>query len=123
MANGRSIVEVAWRGAAALVLACSCAMPVAAQETPDQYNKANAESRRHSEAQQQLRNQAHDLRKSEGTALQTCQGAGSSAAQSACENQVGIQTQQQRYRLDNQAIGERNNHTRILKGIGVHRVP
>jgi hypothetical protein len=101
-------------------------LPVAAasaQETPDQFNAANAEKRRYNEAQNQLRNQAHDLRNDQAKGLLQCQGAGSGAAQNACANNLDIQLRQRGLDLNNQAIQERNNHNLILKGIGVHRVP
>src|ERR1700754_3801800 len=52
------------RGLAALFasLALLHAVPVLAQETPDQFDAANAENRRHTQQQNQFRNQAHDLR-------------------------------------------------------------
>jgi hypothetical protein len=106
---------------AALVL--FTAVPALAQETPDQFNAANAEQRRHTEAQQQIRNQAHDLRVDQGRALLGCQGAGSAAAQSACSNNVGINMNQRNLDLRNQIIQEHNSHNQILQGLGVHRVP
>jgi hypothetical protein len=99
------------------------AIPALAQETPDQFNAANAEQRRHSEAQNQLRNQAHDLRNDQDRALLGCQGAGSAAAQSACSNNVGINMNQRNLDLRNQIIQEHNSHNQILQGLGVHRVP
>jgi len=98
-------------------------VPALAQETPELFDAANAENRRHSEAENQLRNQAHDLRTDRTKALLGCQGTGSAAAQKACTNNVDIDTRQNKLDLDNQVIQERNNHTLILKGIGVHRVP
>jgi hypothetical protein len=106
-----------------LSLALLQAAPVAAQETPDQFDAANAENRRFSEAQNQLRNQAHDLRDDREKALLQCQGAGSAAAQNACQSNVGIDMRQRGLGLSNQIIQERNNHDLILKGIGVRRVP
>ena len=113
------------RGLAGLFvsLALLQAIPALAQETPDQFNAANAESRRHSEAQNQLRNQAHDLRNDQEKALLQCQGAGSAAAQNACAGNAAINLRQRGLDLNNQSIQERNNHNLILKGIGVHRVP
>jgi hypothetical protein len=99
------------------------AVPVRAQETPDQFDAANAENRRHSEAQNQLRNQAHDLRNDRAKALLGCQGTGSAAAQNACNSNVEINTRQRDLDLGNQSIQEHNTHNQILKGIGVHRVP
>ncbi|MDQ7249492.1 hypothetical protein [Dongia sedimenti] len=112
-------------GAAALLLSLALlhAVPAGAQETPEQFDAANAENRRHSEAQNQLRNQAHDLRTDRGNALLQCQGAGSAAAQGACSSNVEINTRQRDLDLNNQFIRERNSHNQILKGIGVHRVP
>ena len=113
------------RGLAGLFvsLALLHAVPALAQETPDQFNAANAESRRHSEAQNQLRNQAHDLRNDQAKALLQCQGAGSAAAQKACAGNADVNLRQRGLDLNNQAIQERNSHNLILKGIGVHRVP
>ena len=113
-----------WLGGvgAGLLLALPLA-PALAQETPNQFDDANAENRRHSEAESQQRNQAHDLRDNRTKSLLGCQGTGSAAAQKACTNNVDIDTRQHTLDLDNQAIQERNNHNLILKGIGVHRVP
>jgi hypothetical protein len=105
-------------GALALIPAA-----VLAQESPDQFDAANAENRRHGEALNQLRNQAHDLRSDRAKALLHCQGAGSASAKSACANNVGIELRQRGMGLDNQIIQERNTHNQIIKGIGVHRVP
>jgi hypothetical protein len=99
------------------------AIPALAQETPNQFNAANAENRRHTESQSQLRNEAHDLRNDQERALLSCQGAGSAAAQSACNSNVGIDTRQRDLNLHNQILQERNTHNQILQGIGVHRVP
>ena len=109
--------------AAVVALCWLPAMPDLAQETPSQFDAANAESRRHSEAQNQLRNQALDLRTDRANKLLTCQGAGSAMARTACANNVEIDLRRRGLGLDNQVIRERNNHNRILKGIGVHRVP
>jgi hypothetical protein len=124
MANARAKGWIG-RGLAGLCLMAVLlpAVPVAAQETPDQFDAANAENRRFTEAQNQLRNQAHDLRNDQARALLQCQGAGSAAAQGACQSNVGIDTRQRDLGLSNQFIQERNNHDLILKGIGVHRVP
>jgi hypothetical protein len=99
------------------------AAPASAQETPDQFNAANAENRRHNEAQNQLRNQAHDLRNDRAKGLLQCQGAGSAAAQRACTNNLDLNLRQRGLDLNNRAIQEQNNHNLILKGIGVHRAP
>ena len=99
------------------------AAPAWAQETPDQFNAANAENRRHNEVQNQLRNRAHDLRNDRANGLLQCQGAGSAAAQNACTNNLDIDLRNRGLDLNYQAIQERNNHNLILKGIGVHRVP
>jgi hypothetical protein len=114
-----------WIGAglAGLILALAHAVPALAQETPDQFDAANAENRRHSAVENQLRGQAHDLRTDRMRALQTCAGAGSPAAQKACTSNVEIDQRQRGLMLDNKAIEERNTHDLILKGIGVHRVP
>ena len=112
-------------GTAGLILSIALitAAPVLAQETPDQFDAANAEARRHTEAQQQLRNEAHDLRNDQSKALLQCQGAGSAAAQSACAGNVDMNMQQRSLGLRNDIIQEHNTHNQILKGIGVHRVP
>ena len=106
-----------------MILPLLPAAPALAQETPDQFNAANAENRRHNEAQNQLRNQAHDLRIDRAKGLLQCQGAGSAAAQNACASNLDIQLRQRGLDLNNQAIQEKNNHNLILKGTGVHRVP
>ena len=106
-----------------LVLTALYAGAALAQETPDQFNKANAEARRHSQVQQDLRNRAHQDRLDENNARLSCQGSGSAAAMSACNSNVGIDMRQRGLDLSNQIIDERNNHTQILQGMGVHRVP
>jgi len=110
----------AWIGG---VLGAMIALPAVAQETPDQFNDANMENRRHSVAENELRNREHDLRTDRTKALLHCQGAGSAAAQKACTSNVEIDTRQRNLNLDNQRIQEDNTHNQILKGIGVHRVP
>jgi hypothetical protein len=112
-------------GLAALLIALPLlqVIPASAQETPDQFNAANAETRRHQEVQNQLRNQAHDLRNDRANGLLQCQGAGSAAAQSACANNLDLQLRRRGLDLNNQIIQERDNHNLILKGTGVHRVP
>lgn len=109
--------------AALLMLPLSLSAPAWAQETPDQFNAANAENRRHNEAQNQLRNQAHDLRNDRAKGLLQCQGVGSAAAQKACSNNLDLNLRQRGLDLNNRAIQEQNNHNLILKGIGVHRAP
>lgn len=111
----------AW--ALALAVAATAGPMALAEETPQQFDAANAENRRHSEAQNQLRNDAHDLRNDQARALLGCERAGSAAAVQACRSNVAIDMRQRGLDLDNQIIRERNNHTQILKGIGVHRVP
>jgi hypothetical protein len=113
------------RGVAALLVSLTLlhAVPAWAQETPDQFNAANAENRRHSESQNQLRNQAHDLRNDRDKALLGCQGTGSAAAQGACNSNVGIDMRQRGLDLHNQIIQEHNSHNQILQGLGVHRAP
>jgi hypothetical protein len=107
----------------ALALVLLPAVPAAAQETPDQFDAANAENRRHSEALNQLRNQAHDLRNDRAKALLQCQGAGTAAARNACASNVEIDLRRRDLDLGNRLLQERNSHDLILKGIGVHRVP
>jgi len=114
-ANGRVL--------AGLLMAVGFSLSASAQETPDQFNAANAENQRFYEAQNKLRNQQHDLRNDRAKGLLQCQGAGSAAAQSACTSNLDIDLRQRGLDLNNQRIQERNNHSLILKGIGVHRVP
>jgi hypothetical protein len=99
------------------------AAPASGQETPGQFNAANAENRRHTEAENRLRNEALELRQDRAKALLQCQGAGSVVARNACAGHVDIDTRQRGLDLNNQAIREQNNHNLILKGIGVRRVP
>jgi flavoprotein len=106
-----------------VVLPVVFSLSASAQETPDQFNAANAENQRFYEAQNKLRNQAHDLRNDRARGLLQCQGAGSGAAQNACANNLDIDLRQRGLDLNNQRIQEQNNHSLILKGIGVHRVP
>jgi hypothetical protein len=112
-----------WIGSVLAGLIVMPAVPVQAQETPEQFNDANAENRRHSEAERALRNQERDLRTDRAKALLQCQGAGSAAAQKACAGNAEIDTRQRDLDLGNRSIQERNTHNQILKGIGVHRVP
>jgi hypothetical protein len=90
-----------------------------AQETIDQFNAANAENRRHSAAESQLRNDALQLHQDQGRGLLNCQGAGSAGAIGACQGNVQIQTQQRGLMLDNRVQQERNAHRQNLQGIGV----
>ena len=125
-------------GAAAgmlLAAALACTAPAAAQQAPaaiiprvsgetiDQFNAANAESRRYAETQSQLRNDALILRNDRARALLTCQGAGSAAAAGACDSNAAIAARQRGLQLDNKALGARDTHSLILQGIGVHSVP
>jgi hypothetical protein len=111
-------------GIGPVLLMMALAIPAAlAQETPDQFNAANAETRRYNEIQNQLRNQAHDLRNDQARGVLQCQGAGSAAAQGACANNLDINLRQRGLNLNNQVIQQRDNHNLILKGTGVHRVP
>jgi len=95
-------------------------LPALAQETIDQFNAANAENRRHSAAENQLRNDAQQLRKDETQGLVGCQGAGSSAAVNACGNNVELGIQRRSIMLNNQALQEQNAHANTLRGIGVN---
>jgi hypothetical protein len=103
-----------------LLVAFMALAPVArAQETIDQFNAANAENRRHSAAQSQLRNNALQLRQDQARGLLNCQGAG---AVGACQGNDQIQTQQRGLMLDNRIQQERDAHRQNLKGIGVSPV-
>ncbi|GAB2178170.1 hypothetical protein [Dongia sp. agr-C8] len=112
-----------WLVGAAAALPLLCALPAAAQEAPDQFDAANAETRRYSEIQNQLRNQAHDLRNDRARGLLHCQGAGAAAAQKACAGNLDLNLRRRGLDLYNQTIQQRNSHNLILKGTGVHRVP
>ena len=103
---------------AVLLLAAlaSLASTARAQETIDQFNAANAENRRHSAAQSQLRNDALQLRQDQARALLNCQGTG---AVGACQGNVQMQTQQRGLMLDNRIRQERDAHRQNLQGIGV----
>jgi hypothetical protein len=119
-AGGRGIGR---RAALLIALPLLHAVPALAQETPHQFDAANAEARRYNEIQNQLRNQAHDLRNDRAKGLLQCQGAGSAAAQNACANNLDTSLRQRSLDLANQRIQQQNGHNLILKGIGVHRVP
>jgi len=121
----RAAVERSHRPAARIVAALLLlvGVPALAQETPEQFDAANAENRRHSEAENQLRNQALELRNDRAKALLQCQGAGSAAARKACAGNVDINLRPRGLDLNNQGIRAQDNHNLILKGIGVHRVP
>jgi flavoprotein len=116
----RAILEI---GRVLVALALLSPLAASAQETPDQFNAANAESRRYNEVQNQLRNQAHDLRNDRANGLLQCQGTGSAAAQNACANNLDTNLRRRGLDLNNQRIQQQNDHSLILKGIGVHRVP
>ena len=105
----------------ALALAVFQAIPALAQETPQQFDAVNVENRRHTAAQSDLRNQAHDLRTDQQKALLGCQGAGSAGATAACTNNANITLQQRSLDLRNQTLQERNTHNQIIQGLGVHR--
>ncbi len=109
--------------AAVAALALLCALPAVAQETPAQFDAANAEARRYSEVQNQLRNQAQELRNERARGLLQCQGAGTTAARNACAGNLDLNLRRRGLDLNNQAIQQRNSHNLILKGTGVHRVP
>jgi hypothetical protein len=87
-----------------------------AQETIDQFNAANAENRRHTAAQSQLRNDALQLRQDQAHGLLTCQGSGAAAA---CAGTLQSGIQQQQLMLHNRALDENNTHRSNLRGIGV----
>ncbi|HVV78288.1 MAG TPA: hypothetical protein VHD59_01570 [Pseudolabrys sp.] len=93
-----------------------------AQETIDQFNAANAENRRHTAAQNQLRNDALQLRQDQARGLLNCQGVGSATGASACAGNVQLQTQQRGLQLDNRAQQEQDTHRSNLKAIGVNPV-
>jgi len=100
----------------ALALASARPAPAAAQETIDQFNAANAENRRHTAAENQLRNDALQLRQDQARGLLNCQGTGAVAA---CQNNLQLQTQQRSLQLNNQVRQERDAHRQNLQGIGV----
>jgi len=90
-----------------------------AQETIDQFNAANAENRRHTATQNELRNDALRLRQDQTRGLLNCQGTGNAAA---CAGNLQPGTQQQQLMLRNRALDERNTHRSNLHGIGVSPV-
>jgi len=87
-----------------------------AQETIDQFNAANAENRRHTAAESQLRSDALQLRQDRARGLLNCQGSG---APVACTGMLQRGIQQQQLILRNRAIDENNAHRSTLRGIGV----
>jgi hypothetical protein len=91
-----------------------------AQETIGQFNAANAENRRHTDAQNQLRNDALQLRQSQARGLLNCQGVGSATGAGACAGNVQLQTQQRGLQLNNRAQQELDAHRSNLNAIGVH---
>lgn len=95
-------------------------VPAEAQETIQQFNAANAEQRRYADVQNQLNNQALQLRQDHQQQLLGCQGAGAPAA---CANTANIAAERQRLELDNMATQARDQHRQILMGIGVRPVP
>jgi len=97
-------------------LTLAAALPTQAQETIDQFNAANAENRRHTAVENQLRNDALQLRQDQARGLLNCQGAGAVAA---CQNNLQLQTQQRSLLLNNQLRQERDLHRQKLQGIGV----
>ena len=92
---------------------------VQAQETIDQFNAANAENRRHTAAESQLRNDALQLRQDQARGLLNCQGIASAHGASACAGNVQLQTQQRSLMLDNRARQELDAHQSTLRSIGV----
>jgi hypothetical protein len=92
----------------------------AAQETIDQFNAANAENRRHTAAESQLRNDALQLRQDQARGLLNCQGIGSATGASACAGHVQGQIQQRGLMLNSQIQQERDTHRSNLKAIGVN---
>ena len=114
--------RIAQVAAVLIALPLWCA-PALAQETPSQFNAANAENRRHNEVQNQLRNDAHGLRNDQVRGVLQCQGAGSAAARQACVNTLDTNLRRRSLDLDNRRLQQQNSHSLILKGIGVHRVP
>jgi hypothetical protein len=107
-----------WRHILPFLIAAGLPVSAAwAQETIDQFNAANAENRRHSAAQSQLRNDDLQLRQDQARGLLSCQGGGSAAA--ACQGNVRLQTQQRGLMLDNRTQQERDAHHQTLQGIGV----
>jgi hypothetical protein len=96
------------------------ALGAASAQTIDQFNAANAENRRHTAAETQLRNQATQLRQDQARGLIACQGAGSAAASGACAGVLQRGLQRRAFDLDNRALDEQNTHTNTLRSIGVN---
>ena len=111
-----------WRTAFPILLLAGLALAPAglssarAQETIDQFNAANAENRRHTATENQLRNDALQLRQDQARGLLSCQGTGNAAA---CAGNLQLGTQQQQLMLRNRALDERNAHRSNLQVIGV----
>lgn len=107
---------------AAGIALLSSSLPAVAQETIEQFDKSNAEKRLYTDQQNQIRNQRLRLEQDRARDLLGCSGIGSAQAAKACAGNVEIGNRQQRYRLDNQAIQQRNEHQGILRGLGVNPV-
>jgi hypothetical protein len=112
----RRTLPLAIAALAFVASAISAQGPALGQETIDQFNAANAENRRHTAAENQLRNDALQLRQDQARGLLNCQGAGAVAA---CRSNRQLQTQQRGLMLDNQIRQERDFHRQTLQGIGV----
>jgi len=84
-----------------------------AQETIDQFNAANAENRRHTAAEIELRNNALQVRQDQARDVLNCRGV------ATCQNNLQLQTQQRGLMLNNQIRQERDTHRSNLQGIGV----
>ena len=110
-----------WRDTFPILLAAGLTLgpAVQAQETIDQFNAANAENRRHTATETQLRNDALQLRQDQARGLLSCQGTGAAAA---CAGNLQLQTQQRGLMLNNHLQQERDAHRQNLQGIGVSPV-
>jgi hypothetical protein len=87
--------------------------------TLQQHNTANAENRRYGETTNRLRNLGLEQRQDRQRDLLGCQGAGSAAAAAACGRNVEIENRTETYRLQNEAIQQRDQHRETLQQIGV----
>ena len=86
-------------------------------QTIDQFNAANAESRRFSEVQTGLRNQALQQRIDRSQSAIGCAAIGGAGA-NACSNSLDLRNRQQQLQLHNQARQQLNIHNSIQQGLG-----
>jgi hypothetical protein len=93
----------------------SAAGPAFAQQTMQQFNDTNAENRRYTDMQNQLRGDLHQQRMDQRNGAIACQSMG--AGQGACQNQLNFNNQQQGLALHGQRLQQRQTHMGVLRGI------